>query len=210
MFLYLYIISIPKEDQFSSYNYLCVCFRDWLTSTGHPVSMTFPWENHLSCSQLSFLLGFLYLHFKCYPLWKAPIQSLLALLLWRCSLTYSPTPSCLSWHSPTLVHWVFTRPMASPPTDVGQGLPLQYMQMESLFPPCVPPCWWFSPRELWGFWLQTSSVPSVLSLVTSLRAPCSVQWLAGIIHFCICQALAEPFRRQLYQAPVRRTCWHPQ
>jgi hypothetical protein len=24
------------------------------------------------------------------------------------------------------------------------------------------------------------------------------------IHFCICQALAEPCRRQLYQAPVSR------
>jgi len=28
-----------------------------------------------------------------------------------------------------------------------------------------------------------------------------VQWLAVSIHLCICQALAEALRRQLYQAP---------
>jgi hypothetical protein len=33
---------------------------------------------------------------------------------------------------------------------------------------------------------------------------CSVQWLAVGIHLCICQALAEPLRRQLYQAPVSK------
>jgi hypothetical protein len=33
---------------------------------------------------------------------------------------------------------------------------------------------------------------------------CSVQWLAECIHLCICQVLAEPLRRQLYQAPVRK------
>jgi hypothetical protein len=34
--------------------------------------------------------------------------------------------------------------------------------------------------------------------------PCSVQWMTVIIHFCICQALAEPLRRQLYQASVSK------
>ena len=53
---------------------------------------------------------------------------------------------------------------------------------------------------LWG--LQTPSAPWVLSLATSLGTLCSVQWMAMSIHFCICQALAEPVRRQLYQAPV--------
>jgi hypothetical protein len=38
----------------------------------------------------------------------------------------------------------------------------------------------------------------------SLGTLCSVQWLAVSIHFCICQALAEPPRRQLYQAPVSK------
>jgi hypothetical protein len=33
---------------------------------------------------------------------------------------------------------------------------------------------------------------------------CSVQWMTVSIHFCICQALAEPCRRQLCQAPVCR------
>ena len=64
----------------------------------------------------------------------------------------------------------------------------------------------------WGVWLvdivvlpmelQTPSAPSVLSLTPPLGTLCSVQWLAESIHFCICQALAEPLRRQLYQAPV--------
>jgi hypothetical protein len=52
--------------------------------------------------------------------------------------------------------------------------------------------------------LQTPSAPSVLSLAPSLRTLCSVQWLAVSIHFCIYQVLAEPLRRQLYQAPVSK------
>jgi hypothetical protein len=39
---------------------------------------------------------------------------------------------------------------------------------------------------------------------SSLRTPCSVQWLAVSICLYICQALAEPLRRQLYQAPVSK------
>jgi hypothetical protein len=71
--------------------------------------------------------------------------------------------------------------------------------------------WWFSPRELWRYWLvhfvvppmrlQTPSAPWVLSLAPSLGTLCSVQWMAVSIHFCICQELAEPLRRELYQAP---------
>ena len=65
--------------------------------------------------------------------------------------------------------------------------------------------------ELWGYWsfhivvppmgLQIPHVPWVLYLSTSLGTLCSVQWMSVIIHFCVCQALAEPLRRQLYQAP---------
>ena len=51
---------------------------------------------------------------------------------------------------------------------------------------------------------QTPSVPWVLSLPPSLGTLCSVQWMIVSIHFCICQALAEALRRQLYQAPVSR------
>jgi hypothetical protein len=42
------------------------------------------------------------------------------------------------------------------------------------------------------------------SLTPPLVTPCSVQWLAASIHLCICQALAEPLRRQLYHIPVRK------
>jgi hypothetical protein len=49
--------------------------------------------------------------------------------------------------------------------------------------------------------LQTPSAPWILFLAPSLRTLCSIQWMAVNIYFCICQALAEPFRRQVYQAP---------
>jgi hypothetical protein len=52
--------------------------------------------------------------------------------------------------------------------------------------------------------LQTPSAPSVLSLAPPLGTLWLVQWLAESIHLCICQAKAEPLRRQLYQAPVSK------
>jgi hypothetical protein len=52
--------------------------------------------------------------------------------------------------------------------------------------------------------LQTLSAPWVLSLVPPLETLCSVQWLAEYIHHCICQALVEPLRRQLYPSPVSK------
>ena len=52
--------------------------------------------------------------------------------------------------------------------------------------------------------LQTPSAPWVLSLAPPLETLCSVQWLAVCIYLCICQALAKPLRRQLYQAPVSK------
>ena len=52
--------------------------------------------------------------------------------------------------------------------------------------------------------LQTPSAPSILSLPPPLGTLCSVQWMAVSIHFCISQTLAEPHRRQLYQAPVNK------
>jgi hypothetical protein len=50
--------------------------------------------------------------------------------------------------------------------------------------------------------LQTPSPPWGLSLALPLGTLCSGQWMTVSIHLCICQALAEPIRRQLYQAPV--------
>jgi hypothetical protein len=46
--------------------------------------------------------------------------------------------------------------------------------------------------------------PSVLFITPPLGTSCSVQWLVASIHLCIFQALAEPPRRQVYQAPVRK------
>jgi len=82
------------------------------------------------------------------------------------------------------------------------------MQLEPWVCPCVLFGWWFSPWELWLvgivvlLGLQTPSSPSILSLTLPMGTPFSVQWFAARIHLCICQALAEPLRRHLYQAPV--------
>ena len=64
-------------------------------------------------------------------------------------LTNPPTPSSWLWHSPTLGHKDFTRPRASPPTDVRLGHPLLCMQLELWDPTYVPFGWWLSPWELW-------------------------------------------------------------
>jgi hypothetical protein len=52
--------------------------------------------------------------------------------------------------------------------------------------------------------LQTPSAPPDISLTPPLGTPCLAQWLAGSIHLCICQALAEPLMGQLYPAPVSK------
>jgi hypothetical protein len=52
--------------------------------------------------------------------------------------------------------------------------------------------------------LQNPSASYILSLAPPLGTLCSVQWMAVSIHFYICHALAEPLRRQLYQAPVSK------
>ena len=101
------------------------------------------------------------------------------------------TPLSPPSHSPTLGHQAFTGPRVSPPIDAQQGHPL------------------LSPWELWlvdivvlPMGLQTPSTSSVLSLTPLLGTPWSVQWLAANIHHCLCQALAEPLGRQLYQALI--------
>jgi hypothetical protein len=107
---------------------------------------------------LFFIVYFLYLYFKCYPLswfplWKPPITSLLPLLLWGCSPPSIPISP--PWHSPTLGHWVFTGLRASPPTDDQQGHPLLHMQLEPWVGSLVPGssagfCWWILLFFLWG------------------------------------------------------------
>jgi hypothetical protein len=68
--------------------------------------------------------------------------------------------------------------------------------------------------KLWRYWLvhivvppmglQIPSTPLLLSLAPSLGTLFSNQLMAGSFHFCICQALSETLRRQLYQAPVSK------
>jgi hypothetical protein len=89
------------------------------------------------------------------------------------------------------------------------------MQLEPWVPPFILLGWWSSPWELMGqgsgwfilFLLLLSCKPVQLlrsSLAPPLRTPDSVQWMAMNIHFPNCQALPEPLRRQLYQAPVSK------
>jgi hypothetical protein len=91
-----------------------------------------------------------------------------------------------SWHSPILGHRTFRGPKASPPIDDSLGHPLLHIQLEPQVPPCVFFDWWFSSKELWGYWLvhtvvppmglQAASVPWVFSLALSLETLSSVQW----------------------------------
>jgi hypothetical protein len=119
-----------------------------------------------------------------------------------------------SWHFPILGHRAFTGPRASPPIDDLLGHPLRHIKLESQVPSCVFFDWWYISKKLWGYWivhivvppmgLQTPSAPCVLSLAPSLRTVCFIQSMTVSIHFCICQALAEPPRKQLSHAPVSR------
>ena len=137
----------------------------------------------------------------------------------RASMRVLPHPLTQS-HTPTLAFpymgcgWggnrAFTGPRASPPIDARQGHLLLYIQLESWVPPCVL-FGGLVPGSLGvggqlvdivdPMGLQSPSAPSVL-LNPPLGSPCSVQWLATYIRICISQALAEPLRRQLYQAPI--------
>ena len=116
-------------------------------------------------------------------------------------------PASLPWHPPTLGHWALMETRASPPID-AQGHPLLHIMLEPWVPLCVLLGWWFRPWELWlvdivlPMGLQTPFAPSLLSLSPPLGTLWSVQWLASSIHLCICQALEEALRRELYQAPV--------
>ena len=151
-----------------------------------------------------FFWYFLYLHFKCYALsWFLPRKP--SMLLPLPLITNAPTLASLLWHSPTLEHRAFSGVRDYPPIDV------LHMQLEPWLPPCILFGWCFCPWEFWGYCLvhivvppmglQSPSAPSVLFLTPPLGTLCSVQWFAESIHLCICQELAEPLRRQIYQAP---------
>jgi len=120
-----------------------------------------------------------------------------------------PTPTSPLLHSPTLGHQAFPGPRVYSFTDVQQGHPLLHMWLEPWVPPCVLFGCWVSPWEFWGVWkidivvlpmgLQTpSATTSDLSLSPPLGTSFSLQWFAVSICLYICQALADPLRRQLY------------
>jgi hypothetical protein len=128
--------------------------------------------------------------------------------LWKPTITH-PTPTHSSPTHP-LGHWAFSGPRASLPIDVQQGHPLLHIWLESW----IPLIGGLVPGSSEGYLLvhivippmglQTPSAPWVLCLAPLLGTLCSAQKLAESIHLWICQALAEPLRRQLYQAPVSK------
>jgi hypothetical protein len=127
----------------------------------------------LNCFFLPFFIRyFIYIsNCICFP--HFPSKSPLSHPFSSCSLTH-PLPLPCPWHSPTLEHWAFTEPRASPLIDVRQGHPLLHIQLKPWVLSCVLFDWWFSPWELCGYWsvhivvppmgLQTPSALWVLSL----------------------------------------------
>ena len=63
-------------------------------------------------------------------------------------LTNRPSPTSLSWHSPTLGHQAFTEPRASLLIDVQWVHPLLHMHLEPWVPLCVHFGWFFITWEL--------------------------------------------------------------
>jgi hypothetical protein len=146
-------------------------------------------------------------------LWqKRPITSPLLLLLWGYTPPTHPLPlpclhTPLQWNIKPSLDQGPLLPLMSP----LEGHPLLHIQLKPCVSPCVLLGWWWRPWQLWlvdivvlPMGLQISSAPSVLSLTPPLGSPCSVQWLASSMHLCICQALAKPLWRQLYQALVSK------
>ena len=119
-----------------------------------------------------FIIYFIYLHFKCFPLSRSPHRiphnpSPHLLLLWGCSPTHPPATSFLPWHSPTLGHWAPSGPRASSPIDVQRNHPLPHMWLEPWVLPCVFFGWWSSPWELQGVWPVDIVTPSIALQIPS-------------------------------------------
>ena len=158
---------------------------------------------------------FIYLHFKwCplswFPLCKPPSHPPSSLPLLACSLIYPPTRALLPWHSPTLWHWAFTGPRASPPIDAQQGHPLLHMQLEPWVPSCVLFGWWFSLWELSVVRLVDIVLFSyrviipIRFFIPPHKSSIWVWWLAVIICIYLSKVLAQPLREKLYQAPISK------
>jgi hypothetical protein len=116
------------------------------------------------------------------------------------------------WHSPILGHRTFTGRRTSTPIDDWLGHPQLHIQQE----PWVPLCVFFGGLDPWAlrvlissYWSSSYGATNNLSSLGTFSSSFigdlySIQWMTVSIHFCICQALAENFRRQLYQAPVSK------
>jgi hypothetical protein len=167
---------------------------------------------------------FIYISNVIYPLSRSPTPSEILypipvpLLLWGCSPVHPLPPP----HPLIHLHWGI-----EPSQDQGPLIPLMpdkailcyicswchgFLHVYSLVGGLVPGSsggiWLVLPMGLQTSYvvlpmgLQTSSAPSVFSLTPPLGTQCSVQWLAVSIRLCVCQALAGPLRRQLYQASI--------
>jgi hypothetical protein len=140
---------------------------------------------------MDFSFFFFFFFFVIFSLFT--FQMLAPFLVFPLKISYSLSPPpdpqpnhshSVPWHSPILGHRTFTGPTASPPIYHQLGHPLLHIKLEPQVPPCVFFDWWFSPKELCGYWLvhiefppmglQTPSVPWVRSLAPSLGTLCSV------------------------------------
>ena len=134
-------------------------------------------------------------------------------------LTNPVTPSSWPWHSTTLGYRAFTGPRASPPIDDQLDHPLLHMWLESWVPLCVFFGWWFSPWDLWGYWLahivvlpmglQIPLAPWVLSLVPSLGTLYSVQWLWASTSVFV-RHWQSLLGNSYIGLLATKSCWHPQ
>jgi hypothetical protein len=135
-------------------------------------------------------------------------------ILWGCSPTHPLPLPCPG----ITLHWII-----GPSQDQGPHLPLMSGKAILCYI-CSWNHWLYHMYSLVGGLLPRSS--GVVCLVgwycyfsygvanpfsyfdpfsnSSIEDLCSIQWLTANIHLCICQALAEPPRRQLYQAPVSK------
>ena len=159
-----------------------------------------------------YLFIFHVIPFPGFHLWKPPIPSSLPVLLYWCSHTHLLLPP----HPDIPLHWGM-----EPSQDQGPLLSLMpdkailcyvgrwslgSFHVYSLDGGLVPVSSGGSGWLILLFFLWVVNPFSSLSLVSSfsIRNPSSVQWLTSSIHLCICQALAEPLRREIYQAPLSK------
>ena len=159
-----------------------------------------------------YLFIFHVIPFPGFHLWKPPIPSSLPVLLYRCSHTHRLLPS----HLDIPLHWVWslhrTKGLSShwclirPSICYVGRWSLGSFHVYSLDGGLVPVSSGGSGWLILLFFLWVVNPFSSLSLVSSfsIRNPSSVQWVASSIHLCICQALAEPLRREIYQAPLSK------